>query len=82
MDTLDMFRLEKKTALVTGCTRGIGKAMAFGLAGEQEPILLVFQLHSRLAPLWKKRYLKQVENSSHFSAISATGMICTVSSLK
>mgnify|MGYP001557001506 CR=1 FL=1 len=32
MDTLDMFRLEKKTALVTGCTRGIGKAMALGLA--------------------------------------------------
>ena len=27
-----MFRLEKKTALVTGCTRGIGKAMALGLA--------------------------------------------------
>jgi 2-deoxy-D-gluconate 3-dehydrogenase len=32
MNTVDMFRLDKKTALVTGCTRGIGKAMALGLA--------------------------------------------------
>ena len=29
---LDLFRLEGKTALVTGCRRGIGKAMAVGLA--------------------------------------------------
>ncbi len=29
---LDQFKLEGKTALVTGCKRGIGKAMAVGLA--------------------------------------------------
>jgi 2-deoxy-D-gluconate 3-dehydrogenase len=29
---LDKFKLEGKTALVTGCKRGIGKAMALGLA--------------------------------------------------
>lgn len=32
MSVLDLFRLEGKTALVTGCKRGIGKAMALALA--------------------------------------------------
>jgi 2-deoxy-D-gluconate 3-dehydrogenase len=32
MSVLDQFRLDGKTALVTGCRRGIGKAMALGLA--------------------------------------------------
>ena len=32
MNALDLFRLEGKTALVTGCRRGIGKAMAVALA--------------------------------------------------
>lgn len=32
MGVLDSFRLDGKTALVTGCRRGIGKAMALGLA--------------------------------------------------
>ncbi|WP_339751069.1 SDR family oxidoreductase [Algoriphagus aquimarinus] len=32
MAVLDTFKLEGKTALVTGCKRGIGKAMAIGLA--------------------------------------------------
>lgn len=32
MTGLDAFRLDGKTALVTGCRRGIGKAMALGLA--------------------------------------------------
>ncbi len=32
MKAIDLFRLEGKTALVTGCKRGIGKAMAIGLA--------------------------------------------------
>ncbi|MEM8890275.1 MAG: SDR family NAD(P)-dependent oxidoreductase, partial [Bacteroidota bacterium] len=29
---LNQFKLDGKTALVTGCKRGIGKAMAIGLA--------------------------------------------------
>ncbi len=32
MSILNQFKLEGKTALVTGCKRGIGKAMALGLA--------------------------------------------------
>ena len=32
MSVLDKFRLDGKVALVTGCKRGIGKAMAIGLA--------------------------------------------------
>ncbi len=32
MDVLDQFKLNGKTALVTGCKRGIGKAIAIGLA--------------------------------------------------
>jgi 2-deoxy-D-gluconate 3-dehydrogenase len=32
METLDSFRLNGKTALVTGCRQGIGKALALGLA--------------------------------------------------
>ncbi|MCL4149237.1 UNVERIFIED_CONTAM: hypothetical protein GTU68_014657 [Idotea baltica] len=32
MSILDHFKLDGKTALVTGCKRGIGKAMAIGLA--------------------------------------------------
>jgi 2-deoxy-D-gluconate 3-dehydrogenase len=32
MSTLDLFQLDGKTALVTGCKRGIGKAMAMALA--------------------------------------------------
>ena len=32
MNVLEMFRLGGKTALVTGCRRGIGKAMAVALA--------------------------------------------------
>ena len=32
MNVLDLFKLNGKTALVTGCSRGIGKAMALALA--------------------------------------------------
>jgi len=32
MSVLNSFSLEGKTALVTGCKRGIGKAMAIALA--------------------------------------------------
>jgi 2-dehydro-3-deoxy-D-gluconate 5-dehydrogenase len=32
MHVLEKFRLNRQTALVTGCRRGIGKAMALALA--------------------------------------------------
>ncbi|MGD8662836.1 MAG: SDR family NAD(P)-dependent oxidoreductase, partial [Desulfobacterales bacterium] len=32
MSILDQFKLDGQTALVTGCKRGIGKAMAIALA--------------------------------------------------
>ena len=32
MSVLEQFKLTGKTALVTGCKRGIGRAMAVGLA--------------------------------------------------
>jgi 2-deoxy-D-gluconate 3-dehydrogenase len=40
---LDSFRLDGKTALVTGCKRGIGKAMALGLAEAGAGIIGVSQ---------------------------------------
>ncbi len=39
MTVLDQFRLDGKTALVTGCRRGIGKAMALALAEAGADIL-------------------------------------------
>lgn len=39
MTILDRFRLDRKTALVTGCRRGIGKALAVGLAEAGADIL-------------------------------------------
>ena len=36
---LDQFSLENKTALVTGCKRGIGKAVATALAGAGADII-------------------------------------------
>ncbi len=39
MNILDNFRLDGKTALVTGCKRGIGKAMAEGLAAAGADII-------------------------------------------
>ena len=41
MKVLDAFRLEGKTALVTGARRGIGKAMALGLAEAGADIIAV-----------------------------------------
>ncbi len=43
MGILDQFRLEGKTALVTGCKRGIGKAMAIALAEAGANIIGVSQ---------------------------------------
>ncbi len=43
MGILDMFKLDGKTALVTGCKRGIGKAMAIALAEARADIIGVSQ---------------------------------------
>ena len=39
MSVMELFSLKGKTALVTGCKRGIGKAMALGLAGAGADII-------------------------------------------
>jgi len=39
VNTLDFFRLDGKSALVTGCRRGIGMAMAIALADAGADIL-------------------------------------------
>ena len=41
MSILNKFNLSGKTALVTGCKRGIGKAMAIGLAEAGADIIVV-----------------------------------------
>jgi len=41
MSLMDNFRLDGKTALVTGSKRGIGKAMALGLAEAGADIIAV-----------------------------------------
>ncbi len=41
MSSLDMFNLEGKTALVTGASRGLGQAIAVGLAGAGANIIAV-----------------------------------------
>lgn len=38
---MSMFSLEGQTAMVTGCTRGIGQAVAVGLAGAGADIILI-----------------------------------------
>jgi 2-dehydro-3-deoxy-D-gluconate 5-dehydrogenase len=38
---LSLFSLQGKTAIISGCTRGIGQAMAIGLAEAGADILLI-----------------------------------------
>jgi len=47
MNVLDRFRLDGKVALVTGCRRGIGLALAAGLAEAGADIIGV--IHSVLS---------------------------------
>ena len=39
--SVNMFSLEGQTAVVTGCTRGIGQAVAVGLAEAGADVILV-----------------------------------------
>jgi NAD(P)-dependent dehydrogenase (short-subunit alcohol dehydrogenase family) len=50
-EILNGFRLNGKVALVTGASRGIGKAIAFGLAGAGAAVALAGRQESTLAPL-------------------------------
>lgn len=38
---MSMFSLQGQTAMVTGCTRGIGQAVAIGLAEAGSDIILI-----------------------------------------
>ena len=54
MPVLDDFQLDGKTALVTGCRRGIGKAMAVGLAEAGADIVGVGRWNHMQAKLSRK----------------------------
>jgi 2-deoxy-D-gluconate 3-dehydrogenase len=71
MGILDQFKLSGKIALVTGCSRGIGKAMAEGLAEAGADIIGVSaslkpgsDVQSSIESLGKKFYPYQCDFSS------------------
>lgn len=51
MSVLQLFSLEGQTALVTGGTRGIGRAMAIGLAEAGADVLLIQVSRLDLEPI-------------------------------
>lgn len=68
MGVLDMFRLDGKLALVTGCKRGIGRAMAEGLAEAGADIIGVSATLERNG--------SQVEQAVHTLGRSFKGYTC------
>jgi NAD(P)-dependent dehydrogenase (short-subunit alcohol dehydrogenase family) len=51
-----MKRLSGKTALVTGASRGMGRASALALAAEGAQVLVHYGLHAWSTPLRQSRY--------------------------
>ncbi len=62
---LDRFRLDEKVAVVTGCSRGIGKAIAIALAEAGADIIGVSRT---LAPAGSEVEREVVARGRHFKA--------------
>lgn len=74
MSVLDLFRLNGKTALVTGCSRGIGEAMAIALAEAGADIVGVSQQLESSG--------SEVETRVHAAGRQFTGYTCDFSDRK
>jgi len=66
MGILDLFKLDGKTAIVTGCSRGLGQAIALGLAQAGANIFGVS--HSPETPETKEKVEKAGAKYAYFSA--------------
>lgn len=83
MNTLDLFSLEGKTALVTGCDQGIGKAMAIALAEAGADIIgasIAIPLHDsevekQVKSVGRKFYAYQVDLSIRDSIYNLVAVI-------
>jgi NAD(P)-dependent dehydrogenase (short-subunit alcohol dehydrogenase family) len=76
-DVLTQFRLEGKVALVTGASRGLGRAMALGLAGAGADVALVGRDGATLGPVAREIERNRPEGAGH-ERVQRAGAALTV----